>query len=66
MSRPAFTLKNDPRRYQSRGAIGGSRHQVNAASFNREEQRERAERAVIDDRGYIHFARPTIQYPKGS
>lgn len=64
MSRPAFTLKNDPRRYQSRGAIGGARHQANSASSNREDQRERAERAVIDDRGYIHFARAAIRYPK--
>ncbi len=64
MSRPAFTLKNDPRRYLSRGAVGGSRRPANAASFDRDEQRERAERAVIDDRGYIHFARVAIQRRK--
>jgi len=64
MSRSPFTLKNDPRKYQSRGAIGGSRHPVHAVSLDREEQRERAERAVIDDRGYIHFARAAIRRPK--
>lgn len=64
MSRPTFTLKNDPRRYQSRGALGGARHLANAASFSKEEQRERAERAAIDDRGYIHFAQVALRHPK--
>jgi hypothetical protein len=62
MSRHALTLKNNPRRYQSRGAIGGSRRPADAASFDREEQRERVERAVVDDRGYIHFA-PAARRP---
>ena len=64
MSRHALALKNDPRRYQPRSAIGGSRHPANAASFDTEEQRERAERAVIDDRGYIHFAPAARRPPK--
>lgn len=34
------------------------------SSFDGEEHRERAERAVIDDRGYIHFV-PALRPPKG-
>lgn len=64
MSRHALTLKNDPRRYRSRGAIGGSRRPADAASFDREEQRERVDRAVIDDRGYIHFTAAARQPSK--
>lgn len=63
MRRPASSLRNDPKRYQSRGALGGARGPAGTSSFSSEEQRERAERAVIDDRGYIHFA-PAIRRPK--
>ncbi len=64
MNRDTLTLKNDPRRYQSRGAIGGSRRPADAASFDIEAQRERMERAVIDDRGYIHFVPVTRRASK--
>lgn len=55
MSRSNFLLRNDPKKYRSRAAQGAARGTSGVPAFSKEVQRERLERAVVDDRGYIQF-----------